>query len=190
MAPSSMSMSIVHVHAHAACSCPCCMPMSCMPMSMLYFHVDAACPCPCYMFMPTLHALARVACPCSRCMPLPMLHFNAACPQTVAFWTTKLAAFCKGEINRALHNTCLADDQDHRGGGHPPKGHRGQGLQEIQVLDWGCDGGWWCFSSLSLILHVPVHLICEFGINILKINCSITFLLKNCRRGLNTAPTL
>ncbi len=36
---------------------------------------------------------------------------------------------------------------------------------------------------------VPAHIISEFGENLLKINCFITFLLKNCQRGQNTVRT-
>jgi hypothetical protein len=35
-------------------------------------------------------------------------------------------------MNLAHRNTRLADGQDHGGDGHPPEGHRGQGLQAIQ----------------------------------------------------------
>jgi hypothetical protein len=34
---------------------------------------------------------------------MPMLHVHAACPQTVPIWTTKIAAFCKGDVNRASY---------------------------------------------------------------------------------------
>jgi hypothetical protein len=37
-------------------------------------------------------------------MPMPMLHVHAACPQTVSFWTTKYAAICRGDVNRASYN--------------------------------------------------------------------------------------
>jgi hypothetical protein len=33
-----------------------------------------------------------------------MLHVHAACPQIVSFWTTKKAAFCRGDVNRASYN--------------------------------------------------------------------------------------
>ncbi len=78
-------------------------------------------------------------------MPILMLHVNAACPQTVALWTTKVAAFCKGDVNRAHYKTCLADGQDHGGDGHPPEGHYCQGLQAIQALYRDHSGGWWRF---------------------------------------------
>ncbi len=97
--PCCMPMSMLHAHVYAAYPCPCC-----MYMSILHVHVHAACSCPCCMFMPMLHAHA--ACPCSCCMPVLMLHTHAhaACPQTVSFWTTKYAAFCKGDVNRASYN--------------------------------------------------------------------------------------
>jgi hypothetical protein len=33
-----------------------------------------------------------------------MLHVHAACSQTVSFWTTKYAAYFRGDINRASYN--------------------------------------------------------------------------------------
>jgi hypothetical protein len=33
-----------------------------------------------------------------------MLHVHAACSQTVSFWTTKYAAFFRGDVNRASYN--------------------------------------------------------------------------------------
>jgi hypothetical protein len=140
---------MVHVHVHGAYPCSCCMPISmfhacvnaewpykcCMPMFMLHAHAHAAFPCPCCMSMPIQHARAHFACPRSQCMPISMLHVNAACPQTVPLLTTKIAASCKEDINRATQNSCLTDNQDHEGDGHPLEGHRGQGLQAIRVLD-------------------------------------------------------
>jgi hypothetical protein len=78
-----------------------------------------------------VHAHAPVVCLCSGCMPIPMLHINAACPQTVALLTAKIAAFCKGDKNRATLNTCLANGQDHRDDGYPPQGHCDQGRKAI-----------------------------------------------------------
>ncbi len=104
---------------------------------------------------------------------ISILQVKAACQQTVALWTTKITAFCKGDMNRAPHNTCLADGQDHGSDGHPPEGLRGQGLQaSLAVLEAGGDFSW------RLILHVLVHIICELGVNILKINWIIALLLK------------
>jgi hypothetical protein len=39
-----------------------------------------------------------------------MLHVHAACPQIVSFWTTKKAAFCRGDgdVNRASYNVVLS----------------------------------------------------------------------------------
>ncbi len=79
-----------HDHVHGACSCPCC-----MPMPTLHAHVHAACPYPGCISMSMLYVHVHVRFSCSRCMPTTMLHVHAACPQTVAFWTTKAAPFCK-----------------------------------------------------------------------------------------------
>jgi hypothetical protein len=144
-------------HVHGACLCPCCMPMSIlhadvnaecpcpcyMPMFMLHAYVSAAFPCTCCMSMSITYVHAHAACPCSCCMPVLMLHAyaHASCQCylsidcTVALLTAKTPAFCKEDINSATHNNCLADGQDHGDDGHPPKGHCGQGLQAIQVLD-------------------------------------------------------
>ncbi len=125
-----------HVHVHGACLCPCC-----MPMSRLHANDYASCPCPCGMPMPILHAHVHVACscPCSCCSPCPCCMSTDCSPLDYFL----LADFCKVDINRAPHNTRLADGQDHRGDGQPPKGHHGQGLQAILVPNRGHGGCWW-----------------------------------------------
>jgi hypothetical protein len=35
---------------------------------------------------------------------MPILHVHAACSQTVSLWTTKYAAFFRGDVNRASYN--------------------------------------------------------------------------------------